>query len=108
MGDTSSGARLLETFRRLPADRLLVETDAPAMPPPPVVGAALRRDLIDAESRDKPAPTIFELPPAPTGDRLNHPANLAATYAALAELRGVTLESLAAQVEKNFFRLFGA
>lgn len=76
-----------EAFQLVPADRLLVETDAPAMPPP----AAHAR---------------FSLPPAPGGAPVNHPANLAATYAALAELRGVSLEALAAQVEENFQRLF--
>ncbi len=77
-----------EAFRRVPADRLLVETDAPAMP--------------------LPAPHArFALPPAPDGSPVNHPANLAATYAALAELRGTTPEALATQVEENFLRFFG-
>lgn len=75
-------------FQRVPADRLLVETDAPAMPLP--AGHAR-----------------FSLPAAPGGAPINHPANLAATYAALAELRGVTLETLAAQVQENFLRFFG-
>lgn len=76
-----------EVFRRVPADRLLVETDAPAMPLPPENAA-------------------FSLPM--TADAApNHPANLAATYAALAELRGVPLDTLAAHVEANFLRLFG-
>ena len=80
--------RRLDVFRHLPADRLLVETDAPAMPLP----APLEQ---------------FCLPAAEDGSRPNHPANLAATYAALAEIRGVTLESLTAQVAANFLRLFG-
>lgn len=77
-----------EAFRRVPADRLLVETDAPAMPLP--AGRARH-----------------QLPPAPDGSPINHPANLAATYAGLAELRGVSVEALAAQVQENFARLFG-
>lgn len=77
-----------EVFKRVPADRLLVETDAPAMPLP------MER-------------ARFTLPPAPNGSPVNHPANLAAAYAALAELRGLPLEALAAQVEENFARLFG-
>jgi TatD DNase family protein len=81
--------RLRELYAALPADRLLVETDAPAMRLP----ATLEK---------------FSLPPAADGSLPNHPANLAATYAALAELRGVALEALAAQVEKNFLRLFAA
>lgn len=77
-----------ETFRLIPADRLLVETDAPAMRLPP--------------SHERYPPLI-----APDGSPANHPANLAATYAALADLRGVPLASLGAQVEENFTRLFG-
>lgn len=75
-------------FATLPADRILVETDAPAMPVP----AAHR---------------THELPDLPDGTVLNHPANIAAAYAGLAALRGVTTESLAAQVEENFLRFFG-
>lgn len=77
-----------EAFRRVPADRLLVETDAPAMPLP-------------AEH------ARYTLPPAPDGSPVNHPANLTATYAGLAELRGVSLEALAAQGKENFARFFG-
>ena len=79
--------RRLVAFRQVPADRLLVETDAPAMRLP----APLEK---------------YSLPPAGDGSLPNHPANLAVTYAALAELRGVGLESLVTQVESNFFRLF--
>ncbi|MEY2879742.1 MAG: putative deoxyribonuclease YcfH [Verrucomicrobiota bacterium] len=74
-------------FAAVPLDRLLVETDAPAMRLP--------------APREKFPPL-----PAPDGSLANHPANLVATYAALAELRGVPLESLAAHVEENFQRLF--
>jgi len=77
-----------EVFRRIPLERLLVETDAPAMSSPPEFSP-------------------FNLPPTPDGKPVNHPANIAATYAALAELRGLPLETLAAQVEANFLRLFG-
>jgi TatD DNase family protein len=75
-------------FCDLPRDRLLVETDAPAMPLP----AEVRR---------------FELPPANDGSAVNHPANLAATYTGLAELLGVPLDELVSQVTENFQRLFG-
>jgi len=75
------------TFAAVPLDRLLVETDAPAM--------------------ELPAPhERFTLPDGPDGGHINHPANLAATYAALAALRGLPLQTLAAQVEQNFKRLF--
>ena len=77
-------------FRVVPADRLLVETDAPAMPPP--------------------APWLTHpLPPSPEpgGKTVNHPANLATTYRGLAQLRGVPEAELTAQVAANFARLFG-
>jgi TatD DNase family protein len=81
-------ARLREVYAAVPEDRLLVETDAPAMRLP----APLER---------------FSLPPADDGSFPNHPANLAAAYTGLAEIRGVTLDALAGQVEKNFRAWFG-
>ena len=74
-------------FKLVPADRLLVETDAPAMPPPQ-------------------AWRTHKLPPAPDGTPLNHPGNIEAAYAGLASLRGVAVGQLADQVEANFHRLF--
>lgn len=79
--------RLRDMYTAIPADRLLVETDAPAMRLP--------------ADREKFPPL-----PAQEGSLANHPANLAVTYAALAELRNTKLETLATQVEKNFTRLF--
>lgn len=81
-------ARLRELYAALPADRLLTETDAPAMRLP----APLER---------------YPLPATAEGARPNHPANVAATCAALAELRRVPVAVLAAQLEENFRRLFG-
>lgn len=81
-------AARLENFRTLPAERLLVETDAPTKPPPPELNR-------------------FPLPPGPDGAELNHPGNIAVAYERLAALRGLPLATLAAQVETNFQRLFG-
>lgn len=75
-------------FRAVPADRLLIESDAPAMPPP--------------EDR-----CPYPLPAAPDGHRVNHPANVAAACAALAELRQVPVERLASQLAENFDRWLG-
>ncbi len=80
-------ATRLNNFRHIPAKRLLVETDAPTKPPP--------------AERNR-----FPLPPAADGSPVNHPANIAVAYDALAELRGVPLETLAVQVGQNFSRLF--
>ena len=63
--------------RRVPADRLLVETDSPYLAPQAVRG------------------------------KRNEPAFVAHTYAALADARGAGLEELTAQVETNADRVFG-
>ena len=75
-------------FAGLPPDRLLVETDAPAM-------------ALPAEFEHYP------LPPAPSGDRVNHPANLTAAYAGLAVVRGLAEAELRETVLRNFTRWFG-
>lgn len=72
-----------QVFATLPADRLLVETDAPAMPPPP--------DRIE-----------HPLPPSPEGKPINHPAHITLAYRSLAALRQTSLESLSQQVAYNF------
>jgi TatD DNase family protein len=79
--------RQRETFKQVPAGRLLVETDAPDQPLP--------------ESKNR-----FPLV-GTDGKPLNHPANLVAVYAGLAEFLGEKVEPLAARVEENFQRVFG-
>jgi len=79
--------RQREVFRRVPTDRLLIETDAPDQ-------------LLPPERRTR-------VLPGPDGKSLNHPANLAAIYAFAAELLDREPAALAAQVEQNFQRLFG-
>lgn len=81
--------RQRETFKHIPGDRLLIETDAPDQSLP--------------EERVK-----FPLPPGENGKPLNHPANLGSVYQFAAELLGQPLETLAAQVEENFCRVFGS
>lgn len=76
------------TFQQVPADRLLIESDAPDQPLPAGAG----RECAEAAG----------------GRPLNHPANLHHVYAFAAQLRGVTLAELSQQVEKNFLRLFGS
>jgi TatD DNase family protein len=82
------GYSRLQDWKLIPADRLLVETDAPAMPFPKEW-------------------TVHQLPVGPHGEKLNHPANLEVAYAALSSLRDTPIEALVTQVEKNFQRLFG-
>jgi TatD DNase family protein len=76
-----------ETFRKVPADRLLIETDAP--------------------DQHLPAEKILFPLADETGKPLNHPANLPVIYSGLAEFLGEKTESLAARVEENFLRMFG-
>jgi TatD DNase family protein len=79
--------KVREAVRATPPDRLLIETDAPDFLPP-------------EELRE------FELPDDASGRPLAHPANLRRTYAAVADLRGVSAEELATQVAGNFQRFF--
>jgi TatD DNase family protein len=81
--------RFQALVRALPEERLLVETDAPAMPLP-------------RERRR------FALPARADGTEVAHPADLGATQAGLAELRGAEPATLAAHLEANFHALFGA
>ena len=74
-------------FAAIPADRLVVETDAPDLRPP--------------DDRN-PHPLSDE-----TGAPLNHPANLEVAYAALAKIRGMGGEALKVMVRENFWRWFG-
>lgn len=67
---------LRDIARDLPADRLLIETDAPYLAPVPMRG------------------------------KRNEPAYVAHTARALAALRGLTLEQLAELTTANFLRLF--
>lgn len=76
-----------ETFKAVPADRLLIETDAPDQPLPP---EKVLHPLTGAD-----------------GKPLNHPANLPAVYFGLAEFLGEKTEALAARVEENLLRVFG-
>jgi TatD DNase family protein len=79
--------RQREAFRQVPADRLLIETDAPDQ-------------LLPADKTRFP---LADLAGAP----LNHPANLVAVYDGLAEILGEKIAPLAARVEENFQRVFG-
>ncbi len=80
--------RQRETFRHIPFDRLLIETDAPD------------QRLPDELNR-------FPLAELATGKAINHPANVGSIYEYAAEMRGVTVAELAGQMEENFMRLFG-
>jgi TatD DNase family protein len=79
--DERRGIALREAVPRIPADRLLVETDAPYLLP---------RDLV----------------PKPKSRR-NEPRFLPHIVQAVAKLRGETLESVAALTARNASTLFG-
>lgn len=82
-GHPPAEATRLHNFKLIPQDRLLVETDAPAMPPPE-------------------AWRTHALP-----DGLNHPGNIVAATEALAAVLGRPVDEAAAMVAENFRRLFG-
>lgn len=84
----SKRERQRTTFKSVPADRLLVETDAPAMP----LRSVWR---------------LYDLPARPDTTTVNHPANIAAIYTGLAAFLGQPVPQLAAQVAANYQRLFG-
>jgi TatD DNase family protein len=68
---------LRDAARRVPTDRLLAETDSPYLAPQPVRG------------------------------RRNEPAFVRHTYEALAQLRGMSVDELTAQIDANAARVFG-
>lgn len=74
---------VVEVFRKLPPDRILLETDAPDMLPP-------------AEIITHPLP-----------ENHNHPANLPAIGHALAAALGMTPEALADLTDRNAAQCFG-
>ena len=79
--------RQRETFREVPPDRLLIETDAPDQPLPE---SQVRYPLQDH-----------------SGKAINHPANLGAVYQFAADWFGEPVERLAFRMAENFQRLFG-
>ena len=80
-------ARQLATFRLVPADRLLLETDAPDMRPP----EALNPHPLNNDA----------------GQPINDPANISMMYTQTAGYLGIPLPELIEQAEDNFVRLFG-
>jgi len=73
-----SATTVQDVGRKCPIDRILVETDSPYLAPVPLRG------------------------------KLNEPANVRHTAQFVADLKGITLESLAEQTTKNFFDLFSS
>ncbi|TVR49098.1 MAG: TatD family deoxyribonuclease [Puniceicoccaceae bacterium] len=81
--------RTREAFTAVPLDRLLIETDAPAMPPP---------EALDRWGWRDPA----------SGRRVNHPASLGLALESLARIRKMDTKELARVLRDNFSSLFGA
>tara|TARA_B110000285_G_scaffold221242_1_gene273926 strand:- start:3255 stop:4058 length:804 start_codon:yes stop_codon:yes gene_type:complete len=87
-GQLSTGkSKAPERMCAVPAERLLIETDAPDMLP----ATRLRS---------------FDLPKSVRGHALTHPATLIDGYTAIAHLRAAPIESLRQQVASNFERYF--
>ncbi len=79
-------AAQLQTFAKIPLERLLTETDAPDMWPPD-------------EANPHPLQTA-------EGEAINHPANLSVSYELLARLHHVSLPELQTTVAANYQALF--
>ena len=75
----------LEGFRRVPPERLLIETDAPDM--------LLPEDAVSYSLYDEQ-----------TGERLNHPGNLEASYRCASRCLSVSMGELRERVAENFRR----
>ncbi len=84
--DRKSKARA--TFKTIPIDRILVETDAPDQQLP--------------EDRDE-----HPLPLDEEGKSVNHPGNIGAVYSGLAQVLDMPVERLVNQIEENYQRIFG-
>ena len=76
-----------EAFKSVPADRLLIETDAPDQRLPDALNAY---PLTDS-----------------AGEPMNHPANLPVVYQGVAKILETPLVAFTEPVEDNFERLFG-
>jgi TatD DNase family protein len=81
--------RQRETFKRVPAERLLLETDAPDQ----LLPDGLQKEV------------LLE---AGTSRALNHPVNIVAVYDFAAQLLARPPEALAGQVETNFWRMWNS
>ena len=74
---SSNSEELRDVFKRIPIENVLFETDAPYMSPAPMRG------------------------------KINEPAYIRYVYEKAAELRNMTVNALASQVEENAKRFFG-
>ena len=68
---------LAQTFKQIPNDKILVETDSPYLSPEPIRGKS------------------------------NEPSNIIHTVKFLANLKNISYEELSSKTSKNFFNLFG-
>ena len=68
---------LADTFKEIPIDRILVETDSPYLSPEPLRGKS------------------------------NEPSNIIHTVKFLSNLKNISYENFSNETSKNFFKLFG-
>jgi TatD DNase family protein len=77
----------LETFRYIPRNRLLIESDAPSMGPA--------------------CPAELTLPDTPDGSRVHHPGSIRMALLGLSDFLQVPVEQFAAELCENHRRFFG-
>lgn len=85
--------RCREAVQAVPLARLLAETDAPDMLPP-------------ADWRDAPLSGEAPFAHAPEGEGMHSPANITASYRAIAQLREIAVEEVSSVIADNFRRYF--
>ena len=78
----------LATFKHIPIERVLLETDAPDQLLPIALDGYDIKDQVQQR-------------------RLNHPANISSVYSGFAAAMDISLDDLSTQIEKNYRSLFG-
>lgn len=97
---------LLDVVRKLPIDRISVETDAPYLPPQSVRERSHQSPVTSSQVVDSRF-TIHDSPVIGKRGRNNQPAYMVETAQTLADARGISLEELATATTATARTLFG-
>lgn len=97
----SRAKKTINTFKRLPLESLVIETDAPSMP--------LSREVLTKEVISKEVTTHYDLIEQETEEikpLVNSPVNLLKIFEVLATIRSESTEQIANQLERNIEQVF--